>query len=150
MIKTIQRDVPFHTGKPQLRPKNKIGFQQFSAFNGQLAEYLDNIRKPPDLYADLLSVTSDKVTLIVNVSRAGNCIVFVKKAGLEPPTNEDFVKVEKGGKVRTRMIHISEHYHSSIQLFNHSNPQPPTTRLARPLVTPWFLPRRMTISPSRC
>ena len=105
MIKTIQIEIPFHRGKPQLRPKNKIGFEQFSAFSTQLGDFLDEVRKPPDLFVDVLTVSHDRLTLIVNVSRAGNCVVVVKKVGANPPTNKDMVNLEKGKPPRKIVSH---------------------------------------------
>ena len=105
MIKTIQREIPFHRGKPQLRPKNKIGFEQFSAFSTQLGDFLNEVRKPPDLFVDVLAVSHDRLTLIVNVSRAGNCVVVVKKVGAKSPTNKEMVSIEKGKPPRKVVSH---------------------------------------------
>jgi len=104
MIKTVQREVPFHKSKPNMRPKNKISFTQFVKFRLYLGNHLQEVRKPPECLSDLLDVGPNKVSLIVNVSKAGRAAVIIKKEGADAPTSMDFLGLTTSDSVPPKTV----------------------------------------------
>ena len=87
--------------------QNKVSLLQFVQIRDQVNEHLRVARCPPDILADLLEVSFDSVSLIINVSREGKAAVIVKKRGAAPPTSENFLRLTQTNEPPPKTVGFS-------------------------------------------